>query len=169
MAKRLFNNTNWTPSAQADAGALSSGSYMALKGGSGTQRMDVLEVYLHGMAAASAVTPTCLARASTIETTPTALAAPATDGPEDPSTAALAAPPVSFTAAATGPQRSAATSDARLNLGINAFGGSFRWNAAPTQQWVILGNTAQLGETLLSSQNTGAPGAVGAHILYEPY
>ena len=169
MAKRLFQTTNWTPTAQADAGALTSGSYMALKGGSGTQRIDFLEVYVHGMAAASAVTPTCLARASTIETTPTALAAPATDGPEDPATAALAAPPVSFTAATAGPQRSATTSDARLNLGINAFGGSFRWNAAPGQQWVQLGNTAQFGETLLSSQNAGAPGAVGAHIIYEPY
>ena len=170
MAKRLFNNTNWTPSAQADGGALTNATYMAVKGGSGTQRIDFLEVYVHGMAAASAVTPTCLARTVTaLGATPTALAAPATDGPTDPATAALAAPPITYTAAATGPQRSGATTDARLNLGINAFGGSFRWNAAPTQQWVLLGNTVGFGENLLSSQNTGAPGAVGAHILYEPY
>lgn len=169
MAKRLFQVPNWTPTAAADASALANATYMALKGGSATQRIDFLEVYVNGMAAASAPTALCLARASTIETTPTALAAPATDGPADPATAALAAPPVSFTAAATGPQRSAATSDARLNLGINAFGGSFRWNAAPTQQWVLLGNTAQFGETLISSQNTGTPGALSAHLEYEPY
>ena len=169
MSKRVFSNINWTPTAQADASALTNATYMALKGGSGTQKTDILEVYVVGAAASSAPTPLCLARASTIETTPTALAAPATDGPLDPATAALAAPPVSFTAAGTGPQRSAATTDARLQVGVNAFGGSLRYNAAPTQQWSLLGNTAQFGETLLSSGNAESPGAVNAHILYETY
>jgi hypothetical protein len=170
MAKRLFQVPNWTPSAAADAAALASASYMALKGGSTTQRIDFLEVYVNGMAAASAPTALCLARTITaLGVTPTALAAPASDGPADPASAALAAPPVSYTAAATGPQRSNLTTDARLNLGINAFGGSFRWNAAPGQQWVMLGNSVGFGETLISSQNVGAPGAVNAHLEYEPY
>lgn len=170
MAKRLFQVPNWTPAAAADAAALASASYMALKGGSTTQRIDFLEVYVNGMAAASAPTALCLARTVTaLGVTPTALAAPASDGPADPASAALAAPPVSYTAAATGPQRSNLTTDARLNLGINAFGGSFRWNAAPGQQWVMLGNAVGFGETLISSQNVGAPGAVNAHLEYEPY
>lgn len=170
MAKRFFQAPNFTPTAQADGGALTNATYMALKGGSSTQRIDFLEVYVNGMAAASAPTPLCIARTVTaLGVTPTALAAPVTDGPADPATAVLAAPPVSYTAAATGPQRSGATTDARINLGINAFGGSFRWNAAPGQQWVMLGNTVGFGETLISSQNLGTPGAVNVHLEYEPY
>jgi hypothetical protein len=169
MAKRVFQAPNFTPSTQADASALTSATYMAIKGGSGTQKIDILEVYVVGAASSAAPTALCLARASTIETTPTALAIPATDGPLDPATAALANPPVTFTAAGTGPQRSIATTDARLSVAINAFGGSLRYNSAPTQQWSLLGNTAQFGETLLSSQNVQAPGLLNAHILYEPY
>jgi hypothetical protein len=169
MAKRVFQNVNWTPTVAADASALANATYMAIKGGTGTQKIDILETYVVGAAAASAPTFLCLARASTIETTPTALVAPATDGPMDPATAALAAPPVTFTAAGTGPQRSAATTDARLLVAINAFGGSLRYNSAPTQQWVVLGNTAQFGETLLSAENVGTSGALSAHMVYEPY
>lgn len=169
MAKRSFSTTNFTPTLQADTTALTNATYMSLKGGSSTQKIDVLEVYVYGMAAASAPTPLVLARASTVATTPTALAAPATDGPMDPASAALAAPPVSFTAAAAGSQRSAVVTDARLALGINTFGGSYRWNAAPTQQWGILGNTASFGETILSALNAGTAGALGVGILYEPY
>lgn len=169
MAKRLFQAPNWTPTAQADAAALTNATYMAIKGGASTQRINMLEVYVNGMAAAAAPTALCFARTVTaLGVTPTALAIPATDGPADPATSALAAPPVTYTAAATGPQRSNLTTDARLNLGINAFGGSFRWNAAPDQQWVLLGNTVGFGETLISSQNVGTPGALNCHLEYEP-
>jgi hypothetical protein len=169
MAKRIFQAPNWTPTATADTTAHANGTYMALKGGSGTQLIDVLEVEVGGLAGSSAPTILQLARASTIETTPTALAAPNSDGPAHPATAALAAPPVSFVAAATGPQRSAVTSDARLNFSMNAFGGVIRWVAAPFQQWSILGNTAALGESILSAFTGGTPGALSAHIMYEPY
>lgn len=169
MAKRSFQAANWTPTAQADTTALTSGTYMALKGGSGTQKIDVLEVMISGLAGSSTPTILQLARASTIETTPTALASPNQDGPLDPATAALAAAPVSFVAAATGPQRSAATTDAKLNFALNAFGGIIRWNAAPTQQWSLLGNTAQFGESILSAFTGGTVGAISAHIIYEPY
>lgn len=170
MAKRIFQNPNWTPTAQADAAALTNATYMAIKGGSATQRIDILEVYANGMGGASAPTALCLARTITaLGVTPTALAIPATDGPTDPATAPLAAPPVTYFAAGTGPQRSNLTTDARLNLGINAFGGSLRLNAAPSQQWVVLGNVVGFGETLLSGQNLAAPGPINAHIEYEPY
>lgn len=169
MSKRLFSVPNWTPGTTADTTALTNAQYMAIKGGSTTQIIDILEVYNSGMAGSGAPMALYLARASTVETTPTALANPASDGPEHPSVAALAAPPVTFTAAATGPQRSGVTSDARLNVGINAFGGSYRWNAAPTQQWTILGNVAGAGETLLSNLPFGTPGALNTTIMYEPY
>jgi hypothetical protein len=171
MAKRVFQNSNWTPTATADTTALASGTYMAIKGGSTTQLINVLEVYVAGMAGASAPTPLTLARSSTLAITPTALAAPASDGPEHPSTAPLAAPPVTFTAAGTGGQRSAATTDGKLQLGLTAFGGIVRWNAAPGQEFSLLGNavTAPAGEAYLSSQNLGTPGLINSHILYEPY
>ena len=171
MAKRAFIAGGQTFSAQAYTAALTSATYMALKGGSGTQLVDVLEVLISGMATASTVAAMQLTRASTVETTPTALASPNSDGPMHPATAALAAPPVSFVAAGTGPQASAVTTDAKLNFGMNLFGGIVRWNAAPTQQWSILGNTADLGEAILfnSSSGGGSSGAANAHIIYEPY
>jgi hypothetical protein len=86
-----------------------------------------------------------------------------------PSTAALAAAPVSFVAAATGPQRSAVTTDAKLEVGLNAFGGIQRWQAAPGEEWGQLGNTASLGESILSAFTGGTPGAISAHIVYEPF
>lgn len=170
MAKRIFQNPNWTPTAQADAAALTNATYMALKGGSATQRIDFLDIYVNGNAPSSSPTGLCIARTVTaLGVTPTALAIPTTDGPTDPATAALAAPPVAYIAAATGPQRSNLTTDCRLSLAINAFGGSFRWNSAQGQQWVMLGNTVGFGESLISSQNVLTPGSVNCHLEYEPY
>jgi len=169
MAKRLFHATNWTPTAQADTTALTNATYMALKGGSATQLINIVEVEIGGLAGTTSPTIMQLARASTVETTPTALASPNSDGPVHPSTAALAAPPVSFVAAATGPQRSAVTSDAKLDLSLNAFGGVVRWLAQQGAEFSQLGNTASLGETILSAFTGGTVGAISAHIMYEPY
>lgn len=170
MSKRIFANYNWTPGTTADGTALTSAQYMSIRGGSASQILDILEVYVNGLAGTAAPMTLCLARSVTaVATTPTALAAPASDGPMHPSVAALALPPVTFTAAATGSQRSAATTDARLNMGINAFGGSYRWNAAPTQQWTVLGNAVGGGETIFSNLPFGTPGALGCEIMYEPY
>lgn len=169
MSKRIFANYNWTPGVVADATALANATYMAIKGGSTTQIIDVLEVYVNGLAGTAAPMTLALARTAALGVTPTALAAPASDGPMHPSVAALAAPPVTYTAAATGTQRSSATTDARLNMGINAFGGSYRWNAAPTQQWTQLGNALGGGESVLSNLPFGTVGAVGCEIMYEPY
>jgi hypothetical protein len=91
----------------------------------------------------------------------------------NPATAALSNVPVSFVAATTNPQASAVITDAKLNLGLNLFGGIIRWNAAPTQQWTILGNTFGLGNSVLFNSTTSGGAAGGgvanAHILYEPY
>src|SRR5205814_8760868 len=104
MAKRIFHASNYTPTAQADTTALTNATYQALKGGSATQLIDILEVMISGLAGASSPTIMQLARVTTIETTPTALASPNSDGPAHPATAALAAAPVSLVAAAAGPQ-----------------------------------------------------------------
>jgi hypothetical protein len=108
------------------------------------------------------------ARSSTLAVTPTALSAPAYDGPLDPATADLAAVPITFTAAATGPQRSAVVTSARLNLALNAFGGIIRWVAAVREEFVIFSATAPAGEATLSAYTGGTPGAVNTHIVYEP-
>jgi hypothetical protein len=168
MSKFVFQAVNFTPTAQADAGALTSSTYMAIKGGSSTQNIAVEEVLVSGFAASSSPTILQLARAGTVETTPTALAAPNSDGPMNGASAALAAPAVTFVAAGTGPQRSNATSAARLNLGLNAFGGIVRWVAAPGAAWGMVGNTATLGESILSAFTGGTVGAISAHIVYEP-
>lgn len=173
MAKRLFTSAGvtYTASAAGSATAGSTNTFMAIKGGSGTQMIDILEVLVSGKATASNVAAFELNRVSTLETTPTALAAPQSDGPMHPATAALAAAPVSFVAASTGPTPSNTVTDARLNLALNSFGGIIRWNAAPTQQYTMLGNTAPLGEAILWNSSTagGSTTLADAHIIYEPY
>jgi hypothetical protein len=171
MAKWLFTSANLTFTASAAGAAAGTGTFMALKGGSATQMIDVLEIMISGKATASTVAAIELARASTLETTPTALAAPHSNGPMHTSTAALAAAQVPFVAAATGPTPSNTVTDAKLNLALNLFGGIVRWNAAPTQQWVIYSATAPLGESVLWNSSTagGSSGLADAHWIYEPY
>jgi hypothetical protein len=175
MAKRLFFAGNQTYNALAyTTPALTASQYMGLAGGSATQLIDVLEVLVSGMASNSIVAAMQLVRSSgTVFATPTALASPNSDGPQNPATAALAAPPISFVAAGTNPNASATTTDAKLNLALNLFGGIIRWNAAPSQQWTILGNASGLGNSLLfnslTSGGQAGGGVADAHILYEPY
>lgn len=169
MAKRIFTSAGLTFTASAAGAAAASSTFMALKGAASTQITDVLEVSYSGKATASTVAAIELARASTLETTPTALAAPHSDGPMHFATAALAAPVVSFVAAATGPTPSNTVTDGKLSLAMNLFGGIYRWNASPTQQWTIVGNTAPGGESVLWNSSTagGSSGLGDGHIIYE--
>lgn len=168
MAKWSFGNVNWTPTATADAATMANATYQELVGGSTTQRVEVIEIYIAGMAGASSPTFTMFALDSTKSATPTALAAPAYNGPLDSATAALAAPQIANTAATTGPQRSNATTLPRLNLGLNAFGGIVRWLAAPREEFILLGNATSVGAASLSAFTGGTAGAVNTHIVYEP-
>lgn len=170
MAKRIFRARNLTSGTGTAANTLlTTSQYLALKGGSSTQMIDVLEILISGFAGSSAPALFELARVQTVETTPTALTvATGTDGPAHPSTAALAAPPVSFIAASTQPTTSNATTDTSLGLGLNLFGGIIRWVAAPTAQWSQLGNTAGLGESILYAFSGSTSGTFSAHIQYEP-
>lgn len=173
MAKRSFSAMTYTPTATADTTALANTTYQALRGGNATQTLNVIEIYIGGQASASSINLMNFARTSTVGTTPTALAAPNSDGPLNGATQALATTPVSFVAASTGPQRSAVTTDARLNLSLNTFGGIVRWVAAPGEEWGIVGNTASSatvgGESVLSAFTGGSAGLMGSHIIYEPF
>lgn len=166
MAKRVFSVATWTPVAVADATNFTDGGYQAILGGSTTQIITYLEVFMSGQAGASAPTFMLLSRDSTVEATPTALTTGDSDAALDPATAALAAPPVAFHASTTKPQRSSTLH--LLNLTINAFGGIVRWQPSPGCEPKSLGNTASLGEVSLSAFTGGTPGAIGSHIMYEP-
>lgn len=171
MAIRAFTVPSWTPVAVADATNFTDGGYMAIVGGSTTQRNFVKQVLIEGLATAGAVTPLVMALDSTKGATLTALAAPNADGPMNAATAALAAPPVSFVASTTKPQRTASTSLRKLALGLNAYGGQVRWESAavPGSDYEILGNAINEGELSISCLTGGSPGLVGTTILYEPF
>jgi hypothetical protein len=167
MARRLFTVGSFTPVAVADAANYTDAGYMGLMGGSSTQRIAIQEVFLGGQATASAPTIMLLARDSTVQATPTALATPNSDGPLSASAAALAAPSVSFVASTTKPQRSNSLTFPKLNLSFNPFGGVVKWQPPQGGEFIILGNTASLGEASISAF-TGTVGLMGGTITYEP-
>jgi|SRR5215472_12260296 len=167
MSKRSFHAPNYTPTAQSDTTALTNATYQALFGGASTAMLQVIEIMIEGLAGASSPTLMQMARASTLHSSATALAAPNSDGFMNPSALAQTSNAVAFTAATTGPQRSATTTDAKLELNINAFGGIVRWQAAPGEEWWLVGNTASAGESVLSAFTGGTVGAVSSHLIYE--
>lgn len=169
MSKRLFQVSTFTPTAQAD-GVLSAGTFAALKAGSATDILKISKVLLMGQAAASAITATMLARSSTLAITPTALALPNSDAPVNIAATAVSTAPVAMVAASTPPNRSPAVTIARLQLLFNAFGGIIMWQTNPgtDEEWVSVGvATTSNSETVLSSANVGAAGAIGSDIFYE--
>lgn len=167
MAKRIVSMTTQTPTATADTANLADATYpFLLQGGSATQRVNVIEVQLGGQAGASSPTIMLLSRDSTVAAT-NSLGTGQNDTPMDASTAALAAPPLVGNTNTTKPQRSASAH--LLNLSFNAFGGIVRWVTAPGEEISIIGNTASLGEISLSAFTGGTPGAIGAHMVYEPF
>lgn len=165
MARWTGGLNNFTPVAVADTTSFTNSGYLALQGGSSTQRINVLEVYMGGLASSSAPAQMIFARDSTVGATSLtgAIGPVSLDG----ASAALAAPPVVFTSSTTKPQRSATLQ--LLMLGFNAFGGIVRWVAAPGEELGLLGNTASLGEMSLSSASTGTPGLMNSHFIFEPF
>lgn len=162
MARWAAPIPTWTPVAVADTTAFTDAGHHTIQGGSTTQRGELREVYLGGQAGSSAPTIMVLGRTSTVGATLTALRLAALD----PSTAALAAPPVNYAASTTKPQRSA-TLGMLLNLSFNAFGGIVRWYMGPDQVISYLGNTASLGELSLNAFTGGTPGLLGSNIVFE--
>lgn len=165
MSKWVGQVATWTPTAQAD-GVLT-GAYHALVPGSSTQLINLIEVYMGGQAGASSVNAMTLARSSTLGITPTALSAPNSQGPMHGSSAALAAPSVTYVAASTAPNRSPGVTIARMNLSFNAFGGIVRWVAAPAEEWSLYGTAVNVSESVLSAQNLGTAGLMGSHMIFE--
>jgi hypothetical protein len=162
MARWAAGFPTWTPTAVADTTNFTDSGHHTIQGGSATQRAEVREIYMGGQAPASAPCIMVFGRTSQVGATLTAgrLAA------LDPSTAALAAPPVSFAISTTKPQRSS-TLGMLLNLSFNAFGGAVRWVNGPDEIISYLGNTASLGELSLNAFTGGTPGLLGSNIVIE--
>jgi hypothetical protein len=165
MAKRILTVNTVTPTATADTVGIVDNTYVgAILGASATQRTFIKEIYMGGQATASAPTYMVLARDSTVAGT-LVLGTGQHDAALDPASAALAAPVVVGNSATTDPQRSSTLH--LLNLSFNAFGGIVRWFPADGEAPSIVGSSASLGEVSLSAFTGGAPGAMGAHIVYE--
>lgn len=168
MSKRLFQQSTFTPTQQADQ--VLTGSWMALKAGSATDILKIGKIILAGQAASSAINAMCLARSSALGITPTALALPNSDAPVNIAATAVSTAPVASVAAATAPNRSPAVTVARLNLVFNAFGGIMTWQTNPgsEEEWTSVGvATTSNSESVLSAYNVGAPGAMSGEFFYE--
>jgi len=162
MARWSAPFPTYTPTAVADTVNMTDSGHHTLQGGSSTQRIELREVYLGGQAGASSPTYMVLGRTSTVGATLTAGRFAALD----PSTAALAAPPVNYQISTTKPQRSA-TLGILLALSFNAFGGIVRWVNGPDEIVSSLGNTASLGELSLNAYTGGTPGALMSTLVVE--
>jgi hypothetical protein len=164
MARWASVVPTWLPVATADTTNLADASHHTLQGGSTTQRGELREVYLGGQAAASSPTYMVMGRTSQVGSgTLTA----ARNAALDPATAALALPPLPYTAAATNKPQRSATLGMLLNLSFNAFGGIVRWYAGPDQVISYLGNAASLGELSLNAFSGGTAGQLGSNIVFE--
>jgi hypothetical protein len=166
MANWVYNVRTWTPVAVADATNFTNGGYMALQGGSSTQRVIVHEVFGGGQAGSSSPGILQLARDSTIGVTLVQTGSGVAAASLDPATAALGAPVVGFNSATTLPQRSSTLS--LHNESFNAYGGLLRMNFPVGQEPILLGNAASFGELSLSAFTGGTPGLMGAHFVFEP-
>lgn len=162
MARWAANIPSWTPVPVADGTNMTDNGHHTIQGGSSTQRGELREVYLGGQAGASSPTFMVIGRTSVVGGTLTAARLAAID----PSTAALAAPPVSFAASTTKPQRSS-TLGMLAGLSFNAFGGVVRWVNGPDEIISYLGNTASLGELSLNAFTGGTAGLLMSHIIFE--
>lgn len=170
MAIRTFAKASLTTDAVADAADLTDSKFMCVKGGSSTQRTKIKEVRVVGLeSSTSAPQILLLAFDGTVGTTPTALSTGESDIADDPHTAALAAPVVTYVAAGgTQPQRAKAY---LAHLGFNAIGGLFKERWPIGEEPTLYGNAAFSaptgGEVSLSGFTGTTAGLIGAHIKYE--
>lgn len=174
MAKRIASLATFTPTAQAD-GVLTTQTFLAMGGGAATDIMWISDIVQSGQATSSAFNAMVLTRSSSLGITPTTLALPNSDGFARTGSTAYGTNPIVYWAAGTAPNRSPAVTIARLQLGFNAFGGTFRMALAPGAEWMSLGaagsalGVASQSENVFSCQNSGGTtsGAQSISVTYE--
>lgn len=167
MAKRALSCATVTTAATADTTNLANTSYLGLiQGGSTTQKVNILEVMMGGQSASTSQPQIIvLGRDSTVAAT--VVAGGTNDAPMDGSTAALAAPTVTGNSATTLPQRS--STGKLLNFSFNGYGGMARWLAKDGEEINVIGNAVNVGEVSLSAYTGTTAGAIGGHVIYEPF
>jgi hypothetical protein len=169
MAKRSVSFATITTVAYADTTNLANNNYpTVIQGGSGSQRINVVEVMVGGQSASTSQPQILiLGRDSTVAVT---LGSTTTvDAANSASTAALAAAPITGNAFTTAPQRLTGSGGHILCFSFNAYGGAARWLAKDWEEVDLIGNTANLGELSLSAFTGTTGGAIGGHIVYEPF
>ena len=178
MAKRVASLASFTPTAQAD-GTLTTLTYFVGGGYSGTASsidiMSISDIVQTGQATSSAFNAMCLTRTSTLGITPTALALPNSDGFIKTGSPAYSNNPTWYTTAATQAARAPAVTVSRLQIGFNAFGGTFRLAFAPGNEWMSVGaagstnGVASQSENVFSCHNSGGTtsGAQSLSVTYE--
>ena len=165
MAKYSLTYSSVTATAIADTTALTDGNYQfALQGGSSTMQLRLNELTVIGEASASSTLGIFkLARDSTVMVTPSAGAV--RNALKDASATAPGTIALFGNSASTDPQRSATLH--LMHVGLNLYGGIFKWQASPEEQFTVVGNTASLGEVSLSGfTGTGAAASSGT-LSYE--
>ena len=156
--------TSVTTLATGDTTNLTNSNYgLALQGGSSTQRLNLIEIYMGGEASASSAPQIMvLARDSTVGVTG---AGTNRNALLDGSGTAPATTALYYNSYTTAPQRSATLH--LLHLSFNAYGGIVRWVSRQGEEPSVVGNTASLGEVSLSAYSGTTAGAISGHVLYE--
>ena len=154
-----------TTAAIGNAANLTNTAYpFILQGGNGTQRLNIIEVYMGGEASASSAPQIMqLARDSTVGGT--VVAGSTYNALLDGSGTAPATTAVTGNSATTLPQRSATLH--LLHLSFNAYGGIVRWVSRQGEEPSVVGNTASLGEVSLSAFTGTTAANISGHCIYE--
>ncbi len=169
MAVYYASHKTITPTATGDGTNLVDSTYpFALQGASSTQTTRIFELNLGGQAGASSPTFMTFGRDSQIATGSLTLDTNLMTAAAHPASAALAAPVVVFNKAATNKPQRSTTLGGLLALSFNAFGGIWRWVAAPSCEIWMVGNTASFGELSFSAFTGGTTGLLSAGCGYEP-
>ena len=167
MAVRTFAVAGFTTEAVADTVNMTNAKFMALQGGSTTQRTKILGVYAAGLeTSTSSPQKLLLSFDSQVGGTLTALGTGESDTEDDPATAALAAPVKTFTTVTSGnqPQRA---KKYLASCAFNAIGGVMNRQFPYGREPSMLGNAANAGEVSLSGFTGTTPGALSGEIKFE--
>jgi hypothetical protein len=163
MARYVAAVANWTPTATADGSALTASGYHALRAGAASNVVAIEEVTVQGLVTATALNINSLRRHTTASTTPTNRV-PAQVDPTG-----VASVFQGFITASTNPTVAAlATIQHVLEMGINGYGGIYRWVApGPESAIRIMTVTANNNEISISTVGTGASAQSSYYVASE--
>ena len=152
MARYVAAVAGWTPTATADGSQLTASGYHALRSAAATGIVAIEEIGVQGLVTATALNINALRRHTTNATTPTNRV-PALVNP-----LGVVSVFQGFITASTNPTVAAvATIQHVLELGINAYGGIFRWVApGPESAIQIVATAANNAEISICPVGTGA-------------